>query len=267
SRSTSSIRCGRSTGCSCWSELRMEHLRLLAPLAGWCASLEEAPDPVFAGRMLGDGVLIDPTSATVVAPCDGEIILLPATGHAVTLRAVNGTELLIHVGIDTVALAGVGFEQHVRVGSQVRAGAPLIGFDMEAVAQRAKSLLTPLIVTSGRGASIVRRCEGRALRVGDLIMELAFEEAQDSASRFSSESIVRRIRVELEHGIHARPAALLANSIKRKAAELRVFANGREADARSTVAMMSLGVRRGEEIVIEASGPDARAALEAFVAV
>ena len=245
----------------------MAHLRLLAPLAGWCSSLEEAPDPVFAGRMLGDGVLIDPTSATVVAPCDGEIILLPATKHAVTLRAGNGMELLVHVGIDTVALAGEGFEQHVRVGSQVRAGEPLISFDMEAVAQRAKSLLTPVIVSEGRGASIVRRCEGRALRAGDLMMELAVEEIPGRASGSSGESIVRRIRIELEHGIHARPAALLANSIKGLAAELRVSANGREADARSTVAMMSLGARRGDEIVIEASGADARAAVEAFATV
>lgn len=245
----------------------MAHLRLLAPLAGWCSSLEEAPDPVFAGRMLGDGVLIDPTSATVVAPCEGEIILLPATKHAVTLRAGNGMELLVHVGIDTVALAGEGFEQHVRVGAQVRAGDPLITFDMEAVAQRAKSLLTPVIVANGRGASIVRRCEGRALRAGDLMMELAVEEIPLRASESSGESLVRRIRIELEHGIHARPAALLANSIKGLAAELRVSANGREADARSTVAMMSLGVRRGDEIVIEASGVDARAAVEAFATV
>ena len=62
-------------------------LTLLAPLAGWSAPLDEAPDEVFAGRMLGDGVAIDPTGGTLHAPCDGEIVLLPASRHAVTLRA------------------------------------------------------------------------------------------------------------------------------------------------------------------------------------
>ncbi len=245
----------------------MANLKLLAPLAGWCASLEEAPDPVFAGRMLGDGVLIDPTSATVVAPCGGEILLLPATRHAVTLRASSGIELLIHVGIDTVALAGVGFEQHVSVGAQVRAGEPLISFEMDTLAQRAKSLLTPVIVIGGRDFNIACRHEGRALRAGDLMMELTVGERADDAPSMTGESIVRPVRVELEHGIHARPAALLANSVKGLAAELRLSANGRTADARSTVAMMSLGVRRGDRVVIEASGPDAHTAVEALAAV
>ena len=247
----------------------MAHLRLLAPLAGWCSSLEEAPDPVFAGRMLGDGVLIDPTSATVLAPCDGEVILLPATKHAVTLRAAGGIEMLIHVGIDTVGLAGQGFEQHTRVGAHVRAGEPLISFDMETIAQRAMSLVTPVILTEGHGFSIVRRCEGTALRVGDLLMELAVEEGRSSrpVDLTAGSSVVRHIRVPFEHGIHARPAALLANSIKRMAADVRISANGRQADARSTIALMSLGARCGDEIVIEASGRDARAAVEALAGV
>jgi multiphosphoryl transfer protein len=247
----------------------MAHLRLLAPLAGWCSSLEEAPDPVFAGRMLGDGVLIDPTSATVLAPCDGEIILLPATKHAVTLRAAGGIEVLIHVSIDTVGLAGQGFEQHTRPGAHVRAGEPLISFDMETIAQRAKSLVTPVILTEGHGFSVVRRCEGAALRVGDLLMELAVEEGRSSspANMTAGSSVVRRIQVLFEHGIHARPAALLANSIKRMAADVRISANGRQADARSTIALMSLGARCGDEIVIEASGRDAHAAVEALAGV
>ncbi|HYP65094.1 MAG TPA: PTS glucose transporter subunit IIA [Steroidobacteraceae bacterium] len=88
-------------------------LTLLAPLAGWSTPLDEAPDEVFAARLLGDGLAIDPTGATLHAPCDGEIVLLPASRHAVTLRTGSGCEILLHVGIDTVALAGDGFEAHV----------------------------------------------------------------------------------------------------------------------------------------------------------
>jgi len=246
----------------------MAHLRLLAPLAGWCSSLEEAPDPVFAGRMLGDGVLIDPTSATVLAPCEGEIILLPATKHAVTIRAAGGIEVLVHIGIDTVGLGGEGFERHTRTGTHVRTGEPLISFDMDVVAQRAKSLVTPVIVTEGHGYSVVRRCEGGALRAGDFLMELAVGEGRSGTPvDWHAASVVRRIQVPFEHGIHARPAALLAQSIKQMAVDVQVSANGRQADARSTVALMSLGVRCGDEIVIEARGRDARAAVEALVGV
>ena len=257
----------------------MPHLLLLAPLAGWCSSLEEAPDPVFAGRMLGDGVAIDPTSATVVAPCDGEIILIPPSRHALTLRAAQGIELLIHVGIDTVGLAGEGFEQHVKVGAKVRAGDPLLSFDMDLVARRAKSLLTPVIVAEGRGFDVVRRSEGRSIAVGDVLMELAAKETVSGGDGARGVAVAgalpavapdalltRRIRVPFEHGIHARPAALVASSIKGLSANVRIVASGREAEARSTVALMSLGVRRGDEIVIHAWGHDARAAVEAVVA-
>ena len=274
----------------------MSNFILLAPLAGWCSSLEEAPDPVFSGRMLGDGVLIDPTSATVVAPCDGEIVLLPGSKHAVALRSPHGIEVLIHVGIDTIGLDGEGFEQHVRLGAHVLAGEPLISFDMDALARRAKSLLTPVIVTEPRGFSVVRRSEGRGIGVGDVLMELAAEgvaaggsvragglagrpaagadavalavsAANRPAAHAGLVTVTRRVVVPFEHGIHARPAALLVNSIKPLSANVIVTANARQADARSTAALMSLGVRRGDEIVVEASGPDAQAALDVLATI
>ena len=95
----------------------MSNLRILAPFDGWCDSLDAVPDPVFAGRMLGDGLAIDPTGGIVLAPCAGEIITLPASAHAVSIRAAHGVDVLIHIGIDTVALGGRGFEARVRPGA------------------------------------------------------------------------------------------------------------------------------------------------------
>ncbi len=94
----------------------MSNLTLVAPIKGWVAPLDEVPDPVFAERILGDGVAIDPTGAAVHAPCDGVVIVLAR--HAVTLRAANGAEILIHVGLETVALHGQGFVAHVREGAR-----------------------------------------------------------------------------------------------------------------------------------------------------
>src|SRR5215831_10319269 len=106
-------------------------LRILSPLSGQTWPLERVPDPVFAQKMVGDGISIDPTDALLVAGCDGDITALHAAGHAVTLRTAEGLELLMHVGIDTVALKGEGFRPRVKVGDSVRTGAPLIEFDLD----------------------------------------------------------------------------------------------------------------------------------------
>src|ERR1700761_7797137 len=153
----------------------MSKLILVAPLAGWSTPLEEAPDAVFAGRMLGDGLAIDPTGSTLYAPCDGELIAVPASRHAITLRTPEGAEILLHVGIDTVALGGEGFELHVQQGQNVRAGDRLLSFDIDLLARRAKSLLTPVIVLEGGGFTIASRNESREVNVGDVLMELVSE--------------------------------------------------------------------------------------------
>ena len=241
---------------------------LLAPLAGWSTPLDEAPDEVFASRLLGDGLAIDPTSATLCAPCDGELIVIAAARHAVTLRTPEGCEVLLHVGIDSVELMGQGFELHAQQGARVRAGEPLLSFDLDLLARRAKSLLTPVIVTADSGFRIVRRSSGCELAVGDMLMEVASQAAEVSAPAAPGEATtVRRLKVGFEHGIYTRPAALLAGAVRSLAADVRIAAHGREANARSIVALMALGVERGEEIEIRATGPDAAVAVQALAAV
>ena len=83
---------------------------LLAPFDGPAVPLRRVPDPVFAGLMMGDGLALEPLSDTLLAPCDGEVAQLARTGHALTLRAARGEEVLIHIGIDTVKLEGEGFD-------------------------------------------------------------------------------------------------------------------------------------------------------------
>src|SRR5258708_22447901 len=132
------IGCGRSTGSRPGSTRRMSILQILAPFDGWCGTLDDVPDRVFAGRMLGDGIAIDPTSGILVAPCAGEIVTLPASAHAVSIRTAQGIDVLVHVGIDTVQLGGRGFEARVRPGAGVRAGDEFIRFALDVVARGAK---------------------------------------------------------------------------------------------------------------------------------
>ena len=124
-------------------------------------SLDEVPDAVFAGRMLGDGLAIDPVVGSVFAPCAGEVVTLPASGHAVSIRSPHGVDVLIHIGIDTVHLGGRGFEARVKPGARVQAGEELIRFDLDVVARGAKSLITPIVVTADGIALQNRRAPGK----------------------------------------------------------------------------------------------------------
>jgi len=173
----------------------------------------------------------------------------------------------MHVGIDTVALKGEGFEAQVEAGRRVEAGAPLIRFDLDVVARRAPSLVTPVLVTNGERFEIVRRLLGRSVAQGELLMELrAIDVAARATMATDTTTAGLRLRVPLPHGIHARPAALIARRLRDFDARVTVTAHGRRASAASAVSLMSLGVRHGDEIGLEAAGADAQVALAAVAA-
>jgi phosphocarrier protein FPr/phosphocarrier protein len=195
------------------------------------------------------------------------LIAVPESRHAITLRTPAGAEILLHVGIDTVALGGEGFKLHVRQGQRVCTGEPLLSFDMDLLARRARSLLTPIIVLEGGTFAVGRRNQDREVKVGDVLMELvpiaAGPAAVADGAAPAPAAVSRRVMVALEHGIHARPAALLAGALKGFTADVTLMAHGRQGSARSTIALMTLGVRKGDEVEIRASGTDAAAAADA----
>ncbi|MEO8063945.1 MAG: phosphoenolpyruvate--protein phosphotransferase [Pseudomonadota bacterium] len=240
-------------------------LKILAPLAGWCAPLSEVPDAAFAQGMLGEGVAIDPTGNELRAPCDGEVISIAAARHAVALRTPGGAEILIHVGIDTVALGGTGFAVSVRKGDRVHAGDPLMSFDLALLSRQAPSLMTPIIITNGERFRISRGDTGRIVMSGDVLFELEEIGASLAASGISVPGAVpvvsEAVVVTHAHGIHARPAAMIARLAKTLPYELELRARGRAANARSAVALMSLGVRGGDELVISGFDPAASAGI------
>lgn len=241
----------------------VKSLKLHSPLRGWCASLDEAPDEVFAQRFLGDGVAIDPTGDTLHAPCDGEIVSVATSKHALALRADNGAEILLHVGIDTVALGGKGFEALVQPGARVSRGQPLLKFDLDVLARGAKSLITPMLVTNGDRFAVANACVGAAVEVGDALFDVVATGADVAAtSGVTAQEQTLSLVVPLEHGIHARPAALIANFAKTQAQEITVAAHGRSANARSAVSLMALGVKHGDKMTLIARGDGAAAALD-----
>ncbi|WP_314620908.1 glucose PTS transporter subunit IIA [uncultured Selenomonas sp.] len=130
---------------------------LFAPVAGEVHPIEEAPDEAFASKMMGDGYFVYPTEETVYAPADGEVVFVFDTKHAIGMKADDGTEYLLHVGVDTVALGGKGFEVFVENGQKVKKGDRLMTFDDAYIKEHAKSDAC-LVIFTGLG-------EGRAVNL------------------------------------------------------------------------------------------------------
>jgi len=129
-------------------------LRLKQPVAGTVVPLSAVPDPMFAQGTMGPGVAVDPTGDTIVAPADATVASVFPTGHAIGLALDDGTELLIHVGIDTVGMKGDGFETLVAAGDKVAAGTPLLRFDVAKIRAAGLSPITPVIVLNNENATV-----------------------------------------------------------------------------------------------------------------
>ncbi|KOP71248.1 PTS glucose transporter subunit IIA [Cytobacillus solani] len=137
-------------------------LQILAPVKGEMLPLEQVPDPVFSEKMMGDGVAIMPEDGGIHSPIEGTVILVADTKHAIGIRANDGTELLIHIGLETVSLHGKGFETLVETGDSVSIGQLLIEVDWKFVKENATSIITPIIITNSAEKQIqlepIKKC-------------------------------------------------------------------------------------------------------------
>ncbi len=246
---------------------------LVSPLNGLVVPLERVPDAIFAQRTVGDGLAIEPLSGELVAPCDGVVSLLHRAGHAVTVTASNGAEILMHIGVDTVRLEGRGFSPRVSQGARVRAGDVLIGFDADRVARQAKSLQTMIVLTNAGYAIAWRAAAGDALRAGStLLMDVAVmataisastatATANGSAREWSAVAVVGHA-----DGIHARPASLVQAAARGFDGDVVLELGGRTASTKSIVALMSLGARHGDRVSLRARGDGGAAVVARVVA-
>ncbi len=141
-----------------------------SPLTGELVKQADIDDEVFASGAMGKAVAINPTDGIVYAPANATVTTLFPTGHAIGLTTEQGTELLIHIGLDTVELDGEGFEKFVQTDDKVQAGQKLIAFDMDLIKERGYSIQTPIVVTNTNVFEDVLFADEKSVEQGDYLL-------------------------------------------------------------------------------------------------
>lgn len=242
-------------------------LTLSAPLSGPVLALNRVPDEVFASGAMGDGIAIDPLNDCLQAPCDGVIIHVARTGHALTIRADNGAEVLMHVGIDTVELNGEGFALLVKEGARVSEGQPLVQFDLDRIARQCKSLVSLIILTNSERFEL-QPIAGKTVKVGDALMRIAVRTSApvNTAVDNSDAQVSATVRITHRGGLHARPAALIRKTAQGFSSQSQLHFGDKTAACDSLIGLMGLGIGEGDEVRVSCRGKDGEAALQALVA-
>jgi len=146
---------------------------ILAPVAGEVCPFSEVKDEVFSSGAMGNGIAIKPSEGVLKSPVDGTVSLVFPTGHAIGLKSKNGAEILIHIGMDTVELNGEGFEVLVSKDQEVKAGQPLVKFDLDAIKAKGYDLTTPVIITNSKSYKEIGGSKQAAVKAGDQLLSLA----------------------------------------------------------------------------------------------
>ncbi len=146
-------------------------IEIYSPLNGRVIDLSEVPDEAFAGRMIGDGCAIEPTEGSIYAIADAEIDIFE-TNHAVSFETKDELEMIVHFGIDTVALGGQGFTRVAEAGTEVKVGDELVKYDLAFISENAKSTRTPIIINNMDDVEKLEVVASGDVKVGDLLMRV-----------------------------------------------------------------------------------------------
>lgn len=245
-----------------------KEMTLSAPLSGPVIALADIPDPVFSSGTMGDGVGIDPLDDCLHAPCAGVVVNVARTNHALTLRADNGAEWLMHIGIDSVTLNGDGFKALVTAGQRVAVGQPLLRFDLDKVAVHSRSLISALILLNGEEFELTPITHLTSVNVGEPLLHISRQtpaSANEAPGDTPAQSSRGVVRVAHHGGLHARPAALVRQTARQFASQTELHFAGARASSDSVLAIMGLGVAEHDEVEVICLGHDSEVALQALI--
>ncbi|TNH01275.1 PTS glucose transporter subunit IIA [Testudinibacter sp. TR-2022] len=147
-------------------------VEIYAPLSGEIVNIEDVPDVVFSEKIVGDGIAIRPIGNKIVAPIDGVIGKIFETNHAFSMESRDGVELFVHFGIDTVELKGEGFVRIAEEGQEVKKGDTIIEFDLALLEAKAKSVLTPVVISNMDEISSIEKSSGTVVLGETVILKL-----------------------------------------------------------------------------------------------
>jgi len=207
-------------------------LKIIAPLAGILVPLDQVPDPVFAQKMVGDGISLDPISNELLAPVAGTVTQLHNAHHALAITTEEGIEVLVHIGLDTVTLRGEGFSPRVKLGDRVQVGQPVIGFDADKVGRMARSLLTEIVIANPERLARMTPRTGMVEAGSSVILELMLKDGGGAATGGATgmgaapagaPAVSQGIPLPNHAGLHARPAAVLAAAAKSFSSEIQLI--------------------------------------------
>ncbi len=155
---------------------------VVAPLSGKVIAITEVPDPVFSGKMMGDGAAILPEDGKIYAPIDGVLTTIAPTQHAFGYTGKNGQEVLVHVGLETVGLNGEGFTVHKKAGDQVKAGDLVAEVDLEFLKNKGLNTVTPVVICGGADGAAIEMVNTEVTGGQTPVLELAFDEVEEPAA-------------------------------------------------------------------------------------
>lgn len=164
-------------------------IQIVSPLSGTAVQITEVPDPIFSGKMMGDGAAVIPDNGTIVAPVDGELTMIAPTLHAYGFKAEDGTEVLVHVGLETVGLDGAAFKVLKEAGSKVRKGEPVAEVDLELLKSKNLNPITAIVLTSTPKDAVITVREGKVKGGEETILtieEPAKEDAPEADTKPAS---------------------------------------------------------------------------------
>lgn len=153
-------------------ENKSVEVEIYAPISGEIVNIEDVPDVVFSEKIVGDGVAVRPIGNKIVAPVDGVIGKIFETNHAFSMESKEGVELFVHFGIDTVELKGEGFTRIAQEGQSVKSGDTVIEFDLALLESKAKSVLTPIVISNMDEISCIVKKSGEVVAGESVVLAL-----------------------------------------------------------------------------------------------
>jgi PTS system glucose-specific IIC component len=158
---------------------------IAAPISGEAIPLDKVPDPVFADKVLGDGCAIIPDNGKIYSPVDGKISSVAETFHAYGITSDDGIEIMVHFGLETVALKGEGFTPHVKAGDRVKKGDLIAEADIDFLKSKNINLITPVLICDGADGMDIKIHEGNVKACDNIIISM---EAKETEEKIKSET-------------------------------------------------------------------------------